>query len=467
MIVVGAPNSLQLAAPGRGRRARRLPARRAGRSAPPRSTGTRFGGIERLGVTAGASAPEVLVDEIIDAFAGALRGDASRPSPRREEDVAFKLPRELRAEPAALAWRSIPKSPTRSSRPSSASYDIGALTSFKGIAEGVENSNYLVAHRDRALHPHALREARDARGPALLSSALMEHLAARGITCPLPVTDRDGPHAARARRAAGRAHHLPRRRVGAARHDRALRARSARRSRACIWPAQTFAHEPAPTACRCPAGGRCPTRSARAPTRSCRALRPRSSKELAYLDERLAARPAARRDPRRPLPRQRVLSRRQGVGADRLLFRLQRHARLRRRRSASTPGASSPTAASTSPRRGRCSQAYEGVRPLDASRARRAADARARRGAALPADADLRLAQHRRERAGEAQGPDRISAQAPLPSAGEVLSRLWAREREHGGAAESRDPYRRRLLGQSGSGRLGRDPRIRHSIARS
>jgi homoserine kinase type II len=24
------------------------------------------------------------------------------------------------------------------------SYDIGALTSFKGIAEGVENSNYLV-----------------------------------------------------------------------------------------------------------------------------------------------------------------------------------------------------------------------------------------------------------------------------------------------------------------------------------
>ena len=31
-----------------------------------------------------------------------------------------------------------------------ASYDLGALLSYKGIAEGVENTNYLAAHRARA-----------------------------------------------------------------------------------------------------------------------------------------------------------------------------------------------------------------------------------------------------------------------------------------------------------------------------
>ena len=72
-------------------------------------------------------------------------------------------------------------------------------------------------------------------------------------------------------------------------------------------------------------------------------------------------------------------------------------------------------------------QAYEGVRPLDQARARPSADARARRGAPIPADPHLRSDQHRRECAGEDQGPQRISAQAPLPSAGEVLSRLWTR----------------------------------------
>ena len=31
-----------------------------------------------------------------------------------------------------------------------AGYDIGELLSYKGIAEGVENSNFLVAHRAAA-----------------------------------------------------------------------------------------------------------------------------------------------------------------------------------------------------------------------------------------------------------------------------------------------------------------------------
>jgi homoserine kinase type II len=44
-----------------------------------------------------------------------------------------------------------------------ASYDIGALTSFKGIAEGVENSNYLV-HTETGPYILTLYEKRVSRG---------------------------------------------------------------------------------------------------------------------------------------------------------------------------------------------------------------------------------------------------------------------------------------------------------------
>ena len=37
-----------------------------------------------------------------------------------------------------------------------AGYDIGELLSYKGIAEGVENSNFLVHAGRGYLHPHAL-----------------------------------------------------------------------------------------------------------------------------------------------------------------------------------------------------------------------------------------------------------------------------------------------------------------------
>lgn len=71
------------------------------------------------------------------------------------------------------------------------SYSIGALTSFKGIAEGVENSNYLV-HTESGRYILTLYEKR-VRGEDLpYFLALMQHLAARGITCPLPVSDREG-----------------------------------------------------------------------------------------------------------------------------------------------------------------------------------------------------------------------------------------------------------------------------------
>ena len=66
------------------------------------------------------------------------------------------------------------------------SYDIGALTSFKGIAEGVENSNYLV-HTENGRYILTLYEKRVKREDLPYFLALMQHLAARGITCPLPV----------------------------------------------------------------------------------------------------------------------------------------------------------------------------------------------------------------------------------------------------------------------------------------
>src|ERR1700675_4826594 len=72
-----------------------------------------------------------------------------------------------------------------------ASYAIGALTSFKGIAEGVENSNYLV-HTEAGRYILTLYEKRVAPRDLPYFLALMEHLAARGISCPLPVHDRQG-----------------------------------------------------------------------------------------------------------------------------------------------------------------------------------------------------------------------------------------------------------------------------------
>jgi 4-hydroxy-3-methylbut-2-enyl diphosphate reductase len=58
-----------------------------------------FNGIRRLGVTAGASAPEVLVDGIIDAFMARYDAHVETVT-TAEENIAFKLPRPLRDMPA-------------------------------------------------------------------------------------------------------------------------------------------------------------------------------------------------------------------------------------------------------------------------------------------------------------------------------------------------------------------------------
>lgn len=60
-----------------------------------------FGDITSLGITAGASAPEVLVEEIIAAFAERFEVSVEQVS-TADESVFFPLPRQLRDEKAAL-----------------------------------------------------------------------------------------------------------------------------------------------------------------------------------------------------------------------------------------------------------------------------------------------------------------------------------------------------------------------------
>jgi homoserine kinase type II len=70
-------------------------------------------------------------------------------------------------------------------------YDLGTLLSYKGIAEGVENSNFLL-HTSEGYFILTLYEKRVAAGDLPFFLNLMEHLAARGLTCPQPVRSRSG-----------------------------------------------------------------------------------------------------------------------------------------------------------------------------------------------------------------------------------------------------------------------------------
>jgi homoserine kinase type II len=72
-----------------------------------------------------------------------------------------------------------------------AGYDLGDVLSLKGIAEGVENSNYLLA-TETGQFILTLYEKRVDPADLPFFLGLMEHLAGRGITCPLPVHDRAG-----------------------------------------------------------------------------------------------------------------------------------------------------------------------------------------------------------------------------------------------------------------------------------
>ncbi|MBZ8133450.1 homoserine kinase [Afifella sp. IM 167] len=70
-------------------------------------------------------------------------------------------------------------------------YDLGGVLAFKGIAEGVENSNYLL-HTEAGFFILTLYERRVKREDLPFFLSLMQHLSDRGIDCPLPVKARDG-----------------------------------------------------------------------------------------------------------------------------------------------------------------------------------------------------------------------------------------------------------------------------------
>lgn len=70
-------------------------------------------------------------------------------------------------------------------------YDAGTLLSYKGIAEGVENSNFLL-HTSKAPLILTLYEKRVEKNDLPFFLGLMQHLSAGGLSCPLPLPRKDG-----------------------------------------------------------------------------------------------------------------------------------------------------------------------------------------------------------------------------------------------------------------------------------
>ena len=75
-------------------------------------------------------------------------------------------------------------------------YDLGQVLSFKGIAGGVENTNYAL-HTQKGQFILTLYEKRVAEADLPFFIGLMDHLAATGFPCPQPVRNRQGQALAR------------------------------------------------------------------------------------------------------------------------------------------------------------------------------------------------------------------------------------------------------------------------------
>jgi homoserine kinase type II len=70
-------------------------------------------------------------------------------------------------------------------------YDLGRLLAYKGIAEGVENSNFFV-HTQAGFFILTLYEKRVVAADLPYFLGLMEHLAGHGLACPQPVKTKSG-----------------------------------------------------------------------------------------------------------------------------------------------------------------------------------------------------------------------------------------------------------------------------------
>ena len=115
-------------------------------------------------------------------------------------------------------------------------YDAGELTSYKGIAEGVENSNFLL-HTTTAPLILTLYEKRTEKSDLPFFLGLMHHLADRGLSCPCRVMTAScsascpavRPHSCRSSRACGYAS-----------RPCVIAARLAARWRRCMWRARAL-----------------------------------------------------------------------------------------------------------------------------------------------------------------------------------------------------------------------------------
>ena len=189
-------------------------------------------GASRLGITAGASAPETLVDELIAACRE--RYDVTVEEVRTtEENVVFKLPRRAEWLDGGLyrSQRRRAGSLSRRVRHRRARF-------LQGHRRRRRELQLPADHHQGPLLRHALRKARRPEGPAVLPRPDGPSRRARPQ---LPAADprprRQG--AAHAGRPARRHHDLPAGAVAAPHDCRAIAGRSARRWRPCTWPAAT------------------------------------------------------------------------------------------------------------------------------------------------------------------------------------------------------------------------------------
>lgn len=70
-------------------------------------------------------------------------------------------------------------------------YNLGSATSFKGIAEGVENTNFLL-ETEKGRFILTLYEKRVNKADLPFFLKLIDHLAKGGISCPTPIVDEEG-----------------------------------------------------------------------------------------------------------------------------------------------------------------------------------------------------------------------------------------------------------------------------------
>ncbi len=151
-------------------------------SAPPKSRGRRSARLPALGLSAGASAPEIIVDEIIDAFrerydvtvelAVTATETEDFPVMRVLRDVELTRRRHGLRQRSALrpAWRSTPTSPRASSARSCGNMRSASSCPTRASPRARE-LQLPAAHVERRLHPDALREARRQRATCRSSSA--------------------------------------------------------------------------------------------------------------------------------------------------------------------------------------------------------------------------------------------------------------------------------------------------------